>query len=76
MNDHRSDIAKARDNWLESAEGKRCLDGADSGEYLRNRLDRAYLAGVDAGIAIAKKRLAAVLDTNAATDAAQRERAS
>lgn len=31
--------------WLEGDEGKRCADGKAEGEYLKNRLKRAFDAG-------------------------------
>jgi hypothetical protein len=41
-------IARARDAWLNSREGQRCQDGEPRAEYLRNRLELAFLAGWDA----------------------------
>lgn len=41
-------FAKARDEWLESEEGKECLAGHPAGQYLRNRLVRAFIAGWNA----------------------------
>lgn len=41
----KSELAKARDKWLNSEEGKRCCEGTPTGQYLRNRLERAFLAG-------------------------------
>lgn len=48
--DLRSPLAKARDAWLESDEGKRCRDAAilsspHATQYLENRLVLAFLAG-------------------------------
>jgi len=49
--DMRSPLAKARDKWLESADGKSCCDPltlkapADARQYLENRLVSAWLAG-------------------------------
>lgn len=43
----KSDLAKARDKWLLSDEGKRCLKGRASGQYLENRLRRAFVTGWD-----------------------------
>jgi len=40
-----SPLAKARDEWLESVEGKQCLTGSPRGIYLENRLVLAFLAG-------------------------------
>ena len=42
--------ASARDKWFESAEGKRATEGSAEGQYLRNRVERAFLAGWDAAI--------------------------
>ncbi len=42
------DLAKARDEWLASDEGKRCCDGCTDGQYLENRLKLAFIAGVKA----------------------------
>jgi hypothetical protein len=50
-------LVKARDEWFNSKEGKSCCDGSTSGEFLRNRLDCAFLAGATAGEAAAKKQL-------------------
>lgn len=41
-------LAKARDKWLESEEGKRCCEGRTEGQYLRNRLELAFIAGWEA----------------------------
>jgi hypothetical protein len=41
--------AKAARTWLDSDEGQRCTHGMPRGEYLRNRLWRAFNAGFDAG---------------------------
>lgn len=43
----KSPLAKARDKWLESDEGKKCCEGNTSGQYLQNRLERAFLAGAE-----------------------------
>ena len=48
--DHRSPLAKARDKWLHSDEGKRGLDlsilkAASQKRFLKNRLESAFLAG-------------------------------
>ena len=48
----RSPLAKARDNWLSSAEGVSCADPSilrhrEHGVYLTNRLVEAFLAGAD-----------------------------
>lgn len=47
MSDLRSDSAKARDTWLESDEGKKCCENIAGGQYLKNRLELAFLAGRD-----------------------------
>jgi hypothetical protein len=49
-NDLRSPLARARDKWLASEEGKRCLDtgilwSPHQTQYLENRLVTAFLAG-------------------------------
>lgn len=46
--DHRSPLAKERDAWFDSKEGQRCVGGSPSGEYLKNRLEVAFMAGVRA----------------------------
>lgn len=47
--DLRAPIAKARDRWLDSAEGLRCLEDSiltfGARPYLRNRLQQAFEAG-------------------------------
>lgn len=43
----KSALAKARDNWLMSEDGKECCGGQASGKYLQNRLERAFLAGAN-----------------------------
>ena len=50
LRDLRSPLAKARDEWLESDEGKRCRDAIILSsphvtQYLENRLVLAFLAG-------------------------------
>ena len=48
--DSRNRIAKARDDWFETEDGKRALakvEGLDS-QYLQNRLESAFLAGYHA----------------------------
>jgi len=47
---HRCAAAKARDEWLDSAEGQKCLAGNPYGVYLKNRLELAFLAGWSASI--------------------------
>lgn len=44
----KSDLAKARDKWLKSKVGKGCCRGTTTGQYLQNRLERAFIAGWDA----------------------------
>lgn len=41
----KSALAKARDEWFVSEDGKECCNGQTSGQYLRNRLERAFFAG-------------------------------
>jgi hypothetical protein len=54
--------AKAVGDWFASEEGERCSDpttlGADKGQdrYLRNRLWKAFSAGIDAGKRIARNQ--------------------
>jgi len=51
MTDLRNNLAKARDEWLVSPNGIKCLDGstiyvpAVQWEYLKNRLESAFIAG-------------------------------
>jgi len=45
VNEMKSELAKARDKWFESEDGKKCSEGQASGQYLRNRLEMAFLAG-------------------------------
>lgn len=58
MPDHRSPLAKARDEWLESDEGRKCALGSASGQYLRNRLERSFIAGAEAQRRIASQNIA------------------
>ena len=44
----KSPLAKARDKWLLSEEGERCCQGSTKGQYLKNRLELAFIAGWDA----------------------------
>ena len=44
----KSELAKARDKWLGSKDGKECCGGTTRGQYLQNRLERAFIAGWDA----------------------------
>jgi len=50
----KSELAKARDKWLEG-EGKTCCEGQAEGQYLKNRLELAFIAGWDACNKIIKK---------------------
>lgn len=43
----KSALAKARDKWLFSNDGRECCKGQTSGQYLHNRLERAFLAGAN-----------------------------
>lgn len=43
--DLRSELARARDEWMTSEEGKRCAHGGAWGQYLRNRIELAWVAG-------------------------------
>jgi hypothetical protein len=48
--DTRSDMARGRDEWLESADGQSCLGPvilrkASDLQYLQNRLTSAWIAG-------------------------------
>ena len=51
--DKRNPMAKARDAWLESDDGKACIDPltlkapADARQYLINRLVSAWIAGAE-----------------------------
>ena len=52
--DFRSPLAKARDKFMESDDGKRLcepslLRGTHESQYLRNRIERAWLLGVEYG---------------------------
>ena len=53
-----SRIAQASDSFLESAEGQQILDLAESREAVRNYLEIAFLAGVDAAIEILNENAA------------------
>lgn len=52
--DLRSELAIKRDEWLESEEGKSCLDASGLlltskyEQYFRNRIEAAFLAGAKA----------------------------
>lgn len=41
----KSELAKARDKWLLSDAGEKCCQGQAKGQYLQNRLVKAFLAG-------------------------------
>ena len=41
----KSPLAKARDKWFSSAEGEAACHGTATGQYLQNRLERAFIAG-------------------------------
>ncbi len=53
----RSPLAIARDDWFASAEGDRATAGMTSGQYLRNRLELAFIAGFSAAENLAAGRL-------------------
>lgn len=48
MIDLRNDLAKARDAWMASDEGKKALQGEARWQYLSNRLKSAFIAGWNA----------------------------
>lgn len=54
-------IVQSMNAWFETDEGSSCLAGAANGEYLRNRLMRAYQQGWTDGRVDAK--LSAPCDT-------------
>lgn len=43
----KSELAKARDKWLASEDGRECCNGTATGQYLQNRLERAFLVGAN-----------------------------
>ena len=47
--DLRSPLAKARDEFINGPRGKPLTHGTASGQYLRNRVESAWLAGVEWG---------------------------
>lgn len=59
--DIRSPLAKARDKFMQSEKGVRLADihslkaPAEMAQYLRNRIESAFLAGVDAAKTIPAK---------------------
>jgi hypothetical protein len=68
--DLRSPIAKARDAWLESPEGKRCSEGRAEGQYLENRLVTAFIAGWTAAQLAEREACARIAETVPYTSAA------
>ena len=56
VKDLRSPLAKARDKWMDSERGRKCAEGVTNGQYLRNRLEVAFIAGWNAGEKHAKAR--------------------
>lgn len=52
--DLRSPLAKKRDEWMLSEEGRRCRTGEASGHFLDNRLQLAFIAGAKAAEELAK----------------------
>lgn len=38
-------FARALEDWFQSEEGRRCVQGSAHGQYLENRLMRAFAAG-------------------------------
>lgn len=53
--DLRNALAKARDEFFESEKGRSICDGTAQGQYLRNRLELAFIAGWTAGEAKAEE---------------------
>lgn len=43
----KSELAKARDKWIDGGEGKRCCSGIAQGQCLQNRIEAAFIAGWD-----------------------------
>jgi hypothetical protein len=41
-------VTEAMTEWCNSNEGRQCLAGMCTGEYLKNRLMRAFQAGINA----------------------------
>ena len=54
--DFRSPLAKGRDGFMLSQRGEELCAGATSGQYLRNRIEAAWLAGAAWGQAHPRKR--------------------
>lgn len=50
MKDLRSPLAVSRDEWMQSIKGTRCAEGTAGGQYLRNRLEMAFIAGWNAAV--------------------------
>lgn len=48
------DIVAAFKAWLKSEDGKTCMSGEAKGHYLRNRLEVAFQAGIEAAEAPAE----------------------
>lgn len=48
--DLRNNKARARDEWLESDEGKVATTGSASGQYLHNRVENGFCSGWDAAM--------------------------
>ena len=40
-------IAKLRDKYLASPDGVRCISGRADGQYLRNRIELSFIAGIN-----------------------------
>lgn len=54
--DLRNDLAKARDEWMLSVEGRNCSEPLPINTfYLRNRLESAFVAGWNAAAKKAKR---------------------
>lgn len=49
-------VTVAFETWLKSDNGKICLSGKCDGIYLRNRLEAAFLAGVNWTLEKTKRR--------------------
>lgn len=48
--DNRNSKAKAREKWFLSKEGLMCSDGMAHGQWLKNRLERAFCDGWEAAL--------------------------
>jgi len=42
---NKSNLARARDEWLASDEGVRCCRGSTQGRFLKNRIELAFVSG-------------------------------